>query len=886
MNITGDLYLQVYNNQSGRFLEIPRNQASISFKTFPTGYNGFPHTLGFSGFSFSGPIAASRLDMLPINIGGFSVSGSGSYHLNLGLYSVHNFSKLNLVSGDAIGSHNIGYFDMAYDSINSYNLGSLNTLEDSNQSFNIGISNINSGSSVSYNLGTSNVLQTGLNSYLVGRNNNINSGNDLLSIGINNTFRNVFNGINIGTANTINNSQNLNSFGNSNSLNQSSLSTIVGKNNILLNANNSYIFGELNTLLSGNGERIYGDQNISSSGSSNFIVGINNNVYNFGNSIFGRSNDIDGSSNITYGNSNTTTQNTLQNLIFGNTNNLSGATNNTILGFNNNSNQSLYSQFVSGIFITGSYGETKLDRIYLTGANATGFFKYIANTVGNNLYTGFTFNGLYTTTDFITYSKNLGMGLTNSIFGRINYDSANLYGNGDAWILTLDLTNDIGGTYPAYTSYNLTGWSGLANVLGTTFRFTPNPTGRLSGYVNDNVNGFYNRGGDPLNTILVNSKGHSIIYDSTSGWGIFYNNVRTGDLPTTFERIYNEINGTNFSGWSGLKSYNSGSSRIATGIVYQDQLDAVGGDSNFYAGNNNITTLNNSTYALGNINSLYNNNNSYVIGRNNILSNSISSYVLGQSNSLSGSQNYIIGNGNQSRSGDFNSIFIGNNYTPTGSNKVSTISLASLNNRLEVTPSEIRFDCVNRPQVNDENIIIQSEFDTLSNTVSNALPNILYKNGPVFPTNIFQDPYYDKLADKIFISGFTYDSGAYNGLTSSGQEFTLTTTLFLNNFNIFSNSYSGANGFNVIFGRHSQPQFSPTWLIVDNTTSGVYYKNDSAPSNTTPQTGWYATGFNANGELYTGTTNNLGANIVIGSRQGYISATGQGLGTFYIPYFY
>ena len=128
MNITGDLYLQVYNNESGKFLEIPRNQASISFKTLPTGLQALPHTIGFSGFNFSTPISTSRIDMLPINIGGMSISGSGNYHLNLGLYSSHWFSKPSLVTGNAIGSHNIGFFDSAYDSINSYNLGSVNNL--------------------------------------------------------------------------------------------------------------------------------------------------------------------------------------------------------------------------------------------------------------------------------------------------------------------------------------------------------------------------------------------------------------------------------------------------------------------------------------------------------------------------------------------------------------------------------------------------------------------------------------------------------------------------------------------------------------------------------------------------------------------------------------
>jgi len=876
MNITGDLYLQVYNNQSGRFLEIPRNQASISFKVLPTGLEALPHTIGFSGFSFSGPISTSRIDMLPINIGGMSISGSGNYHLNLGLFSTHSFSKLSLVTGNAIGSHNIGYFDSAFDSVNSYNLGAINSLINSDQSFNIGINNVNSGSLFSYNLGSSNLLQSGWNSYLIGRNNTISSGNELLSFGQDNRFTNIFNATNIGKNNIIINSEDLISFGNSNTSEQSTISTIIGKNNSLLNSSNSHAFGQSNNLVSSANERVIGDSNFLNSGSTNLLVGNFNYISNTGNSVFGQSNTIDGSFGTIYGNSNILQSNALQDLIFGNTNRLSGTTSNTIIGFNNSSDPSLYIPFVSGILITGTYGETKLDRIYLTGANATGFFKYIADAVvEDNLYTGFTFNGLYTTTDFITYSKNLGMGLTNNIFGRINYDSQNLYGNGNAWILTLDLSEDVGGTYAAYTSYNLTGWSGLANVLGTTNVFTPNPTGRLSGYVNDNVNGFYNRGNNISNITFNNSKGHAINYDFGTGWNLYYNNVRTGDLPTTFERIYSEIDGTNFTGWSGLKSYNSGSAKIATGITYANQFNAIGGNSNFYIGNNNAGTLNSFSYSFGNGNSLYGNSNSYAVGRSNILENSISSYTFGELNTVSGFQNYVIGNNNEIRSGDFNSIFIGINYTPTGSDKVATISLASVDNKIEISPSEIRLDSANRPKINGENIIIQSDFNTISNSI--------VQNGPTFPTNSFKDPNYDKLADRISVSGFTYNSGAGTNLVSYPQEFYATSTLLLNNFNIFSTtSYTGVSGFNIIYGNHTRSQFSPAWIVVDNSTSGVYYKNDTIPFNITPQSGWYTTGFDGNAGL----SANFGVNLVMGSRQGYMSVRSASFGTFYLPYFY
>jgi hypothetical protein len=304
-----------------------------------------------------------------------------------------------------------------------------------------------------------------------------------------------------------------------------------------------------------------------------------------------------------------------------------------------------------------------------------------------------------------------------------------------------------------------------------------------------------------------------------------------------------------------------------------------GGNFNLLVGNNNQTSLNQSSYIFGDSNQVLNNSTSYIFGTNNYLEKSSNSYVFGESNSISGFQNYVIGNSNEIRSGDYNSIFIGINYTPTGNNKVATISLATVNSKIEINPSEIRLDSINRPKINGENIIIQSEFDTIADS--------LKQNGQTFTTNTFQDPYYDKLADKVFLSSFNYDSGASTSLTSYAQKFGATSSLFLNKFNIFSTtSYTGASGFNVIYGNHTNSQFSPAWLVVDNSTSGVYYKNDITPFNITPQSGWYATGFMDNGLLYTGTSNDFGVNLLMGSRQAYVSVSTSSFGTMYIPAFY
>jgi hypothetical protein len=880
MNITtGNLYLQAYNNQSGKFIEVPSTESTIVLYSGPTGRLSRPWTSNFNGFLFSRPIRTSSIEMLPISIGTNNVTGSGVYNVNIGAYNINALVRPDLITGNTIGSHNIGFMNYAIDSTNSYNFGSRNTLRNSINSYILGSYSLNSGSFRSFDLGYLNTLQTGTDCYLIGKINYLDSGDNLISIGSNNIQTVVTNSLNLGSSNNIYNSDQLSSFGNAHQISGSSKVYNIGENNISTNNNLLFLFGKDNNFTNSANQICIGHTNTSNSGALNLVFGKNNLLDGTGNHIFGEGNIVNGSYGKVNGKNNTIYSSSQQDIVFGDLNNLDGTTNNSIIGSNNSSNGSLYIPYISGIFITGSYGETKLDRINLTGANATGFFKYIANTVGNNLYTGFTFNGLYTTTDFITYSKNLGMGLTNSIYGRINYDSQNLYGNGNAWILTLDLSNDVGGTYPAYSSYNLTAWSGLGNILGTTYRFTPNPTGRLSGYINDNVNGFYNRENNRFATTFNNTKGHTITYDIGTGWSLYYNNVRTGNLSTIVERIYSGIDGANFTGWSGLKSYNSGSLKIATGITYLNTFNPIGGNSNFYVGNNNITTLNSFSYSFGDGNTLYNNVNSYAIGRSNILEDSISCYAFGELNTVSGFQNCVIGNNNEIRSGDYNSIFIGINYTPTGDDKVATISLATVNNKIEISPSEIRLDSANRPKINGENIIIQSEFDTISNA--------LVPNGSASATNTFQDPYYDKLADRISISGFTYDSGAYTSLVSNSQEFGGTSTLFLNNFNIYSTtSYTGSNGFNIIYGNHTRSQFSPAWIVVDSNTSGIYYKNDITPYNRTPQTGWYVTGFNDGTSLYTGISTNFGADLVMGTRQGYISVSNISLGTVYLPYFY
>lgn len=482
----------------------------------------------------------------------------------------------------------------------------------------------------------------------------------------------------------------------------------------------------------------------------------------------------------------------------------------------------------------------------------------------------------------VSYSSNLNLFCNNNIV----ISGINLYNFG-AYNTHTNVTDiNLFGNFNTLKNSNLDKIFGIGNDLQNTSNNTFFGSYNLSdsgventifGNLNDSKGNKEKVYGNN-NAFATNSSEDSIFGNQNSLSGT-NNNTLLGNYNTLNQSVVDEFYRVALTGITG-----SGPT-LFTGITGYQMLGGYngvpgsGGNFNFLVGNNNQTSLNQFSYIFGDSNQVLNNSTSYIFGSNNYLEKSSNSYAFGASNSISGFQNYVIGNSNEVRSGDYNSIFIGINYTPTGANKTATISLATVDSKIEINPSEIRLDSVNRPKINGENIIIQSEFDNISNALN--------QNGPIFTTNTFQDANYDKLADRIFISGFNYDSGAGIGLTSDSREFNATSSLFLNNFNIFTTqSYTGEGGFNVIYGNHTVSKFSPAWIVVDNTTSGVYYKNDITPFNVTPQSGWYATGFNDGSNLYTGTSNDFGINLIIGTRSGYMSVSTASFGTMYVPVFY
>ena len=99
---TGNLYLQAYNVESNKYVEIPSSIGTISFVVAPSGFIT-SQTENFSGFSFSTPVKVNALEMMPINIGVNNVTGSGTWQQNIGSFNSSLFNKIDFITtGDLI----------------------------------------------------------------------------------------------------------------------------------------------------------------------------------------------------------------------------------------------------------------------------------------------------------------------------------------------------------------------------------------------------------------------------------------------------------------------------------------------------------------------------------------------------------------------------------------------------------------------------------------------------------------------------------------------------------------------------------------------------------------------------------------------------------------
>jgi hypothetical protein len=479
----------------------------------------------------------------------------------------------------------------------------------------------------------------------------------------------------------------------------------------------------------------------------------------------------------------------------------------------------------------------------------------------------------------------------------------------------------------------------------------------------------------------------------------YYNDiVNTGDFRSTIVGYDNDFS-DRVSNIDVFGDYNSNSGSFSDSfIVGSNNYGVNSSNSNI---NGSINIIENSEYVniFGTNNEVDRSSSNSIFGRYNTLSSGINCSIIGYNNSVSGLQNYVFGNNNIVRSGDYNSILIGISHEFTGDFKVASINIASVDSKIEITPSDIKLNSFNRAKFNDENIAIVSDLNNYLNS-SNGL-----SNSGVFTSYVINDPNYTNLSAQIELQAFAYsgkedryyggfsglntsDPNAYNftgffrkqpalyyeGLHSiygnnyyqaSNQNFeilfsrdiepvtgnwiispknslgvlfynkstntgvfptsnwirtganTITgydpaptfeysseftgffptqkinssssyTSNYFNNFGTIA--YSSHDEVAVIYGNHSNPQFNPTWLIIDKYSSGVYYINNSIPSTTTPQTGWVATGYmgytGRNPEDLTNAISNTGIKISLGTRSGIISSYDPTYGKIYIPFLY
>jgi hypothetical protein len=763
MITTGNLYIQVYNALSNKYVELPVDELSI--QTFLRSGN-FPLT----GFLITGDLRLNKkLEMATIDLGRYNRT-----------YQGHNIG---------VGNNIIGLSGSLWQTYPSFNIGSLNYQTSGYNSFNIGQSNSIASNDSSFAIGTSNSISA-----------------------LNSPF-------------------NLYQY------------TLGNDNQLSLSGDNNYVIGQLNDLnfviIS---SKIFGDNNIVNTGEYIKIIGDSNSL--------GNSSYVD-----SLGDSNTFS-NSQAIFSLGDTNNISSST---------------------GIFNVSKNSD-------------------------------------------ITRSENV------LIFGNDNSST-----NGNSSII-VGQSNTLSGSNEAI----------------------------LIGYYNDIVN--------------------------------------TGDFRSTIVGYDNDFS-DRVSNIDVFGDYNSNSGSFSDSfIVGSNNYGVNSSNSNI---NGSINIIENSEYVniFGTNNEVDRSSSNSIFGRYNTLSSGINCSIIGYNNSVSGLQNYVFGNNNIVRSGDYNSILIGISHEFTGDFKVASINIASVDSKIEITPSDIKLNSFNRAKFNDENIAIVSDLNNYLNS-SNGL-----SNSGVFTSYVINDPNYTNLSAQIELQAFAYsgkedryyggfsglntsDPNAYNftgffrkqpalyyeGLHSiygnnyyqaSNQNFeilfsrdiepvtgnwiispknslgvlfynkstntgvfptsnwirtganTITgydpaptfeysseftgffptqkinssssyTSNYFNNFGTIA--YSSHDEVAVIYGNHSNPQFNPTWLIIDKYSSGVYYINNSIPSTTTPQTGWVATGYmgytGRNPEDLTNAISNTGIKISLGTRSGIISSYDPTYGKIYIPFLY
>jgi len=604
----------------------------------------------------------------------------------------------------------------------------------------------------------------------------------------------------------------------------------IGISNYSLNSLGTFNFGKNHTVLNSNNALNLGFSNVFSGANNTSLIGINNNV-STGTTVY-----VYGGNNI------------LNNLLIG-----------SILGRSNK-------VFTAGeVKNFGSYNDTR-DSVNVNifgDSNISSGSANIFNFGSSNIISNVNITG-DSNAQTVGYFNNLNNSSNILVFGKTNnldqINSSSIFGNNNVTISNTGL-------------FVL----GENNVSDKSFYiFVNGSDNKFNRSLEDNVYG----GGNNLfstNSNFILGEGNLLNLTALDTFG---RNALTGITGLGAGQ-------TPFTGVTGYR-YNDAYQNLS-GINYS------GGQNNIFIGNNNLSSISDNINIFGSNNVVLGANTASIYGDNNYTEQSQNTYVFGDSNSVSGLINYVIGSNNIIRSGDYNNILIGIDHEFVGNDKVASVNIASVDTNIEVNPTTIKLTSTNRPTINDENIIITSDLNSYL-TKNNGLSN----SGIFTGGFIFQDQSYSNLPSRIYLDSFSYTgrsginyniqfTGFFPGDNINGVPESIFT---LSNFNIFgTTSYSGQN-ISLIFGNHTIPQFDPTWLIVDNKSSGIYYKNDLYPMTEIPQTGWVVTGFrgySGKNPVYPNLilSGNKGVSISINPRNtGLISSYDPTYGKIYIPFFY
>lgn len=785
---TGQVYLQIYNNNLNKFTEFPSGLAKLNLVIRPTGVGIFP----FSGLSISN-INIDKIDTDAVNIGKTNIifdKGVSIGRLN------SSFPRANILNADNI---NIGASNSASGS-NLINIGAGNSLDDVSSSLNIGR--------------TSKVYKSSLV-------NNIGSFNNVS--GINTLF-------NLGSYNI---------FVRSKSAEQAKASDVW----------EVYTFGDYNSFISGARNIInIGDGNYFQVARNATLLGNNNSIYD---------SNITGYSSITIGDDNSSSEST-QYIVFGIGNNIYSSQQQIVIGMNNsNINQNP----TTGNLIVGFENATSGNNNYILGENnfILGNQAFILGDGNTTLLNG--------NSDVIIGSTNLVSGTYNNyIFG----DNNNI------------------GRYNTGTLHNFyIGQSNLSNSGSNNY---------VIGYSNDSsiINDSYIIGKE---NIIKNTNENYIFgtNNEISGLGTFVigrdNTIKTGD--------YNSI-------LIGYDYQETGRNKDNTIMLYSS-------DGSFEISQDGINMY-------SDIRPKY--NNSEIIMGEDLQGYAKEEYVLGQSgfynNTIFQDPSYNF-NADEIQLQTFNYSGRGERYKTsgilsfTGLNYDGSLYTFEYNNYFNKIPS-ILFTGQNKNIVGpyfyeskDKDLFISYTSDLIPdplpvNFSAQTLWTIRrYQGNGAFYINRNQD--YNTLPLTGWIA--TGLNGFSGGNPAPALELiTEFTGVFYQqkikqgfnkayNFNSIV-SYP-SDDISVIYGNHTNPQFEPTWLIVDNLSSGVYYINNNYSENQTPQTGWSITGFRGASGFYTNPDSapivklqgRTGINLSMGTRVGVISTNVESAGgRIYIPYFY